>query len=465
MPNYITRIEIIGFHNLFDIDQSFQERVNIIHAANGAGKTSLIHCLVNILNGNYSHFLYVDFFRIRAWFSNDNFVTIHNDNYQRNQDAEIRVCINDDRRGKRITTNQNEFDELQFEIDKSSQENQQLSYKFDYTQTKVLLPTAYFPAFRTMIEAWQAVEDNMNIDKINSFARKIFGDFLPLIEYPTPRDIEKSLINELKIINHEISKIDRQLMSEISVKYFDASLEKKLSSNINNYELKIKEITSIFEQIKTFPVSEESYISSKEIYINISEKISSNIINEQNSQEFVTFLTIYHNSLKKLLGEIQDRFDLFFKYLSSVNTFLKDKKIEILNIETPENRQLVRIRFHDNSIIDGLSALSSGECQIITMMYTATYMSEKKVILIDEPEISLHPDWQRKLIKTIYQQLSEAQVIICTHSPMIAADYNAKELQSKYTNKILWRLDETKEEKFTNEDEGDYVEESNNYDE
>ncbi|MFM6156207.1 MAG: AAA family ATPase, partial [Sphaerospermopsis kisseleviana] len=177
--------------------------------------------------------------------------------------------------------------------------------------------------------------------------------------------------------------------------------------------------------------------------------------NEQNSQEFITFLTIYHNSLNKLLSEIQNKFDLFFKYLSSVNTFLKDKKIEILNIETPENRQLVRIRFHDNSIIDGLSALSSGECQIITIMYTATYMSQKKVILIDEPEISLHLDWQRKLIKKICQQVSETQVIICTHSPMIAADYNSllKELGSKYTNKSLWGFDETESENFTNKDE------------
>ncbi|MBD2137691.1 AAA family ATPase [Anabaena sp. FACHB-1237] len=469
MTNEITRIEIIGLHNMFDIDQSFQKGVNIIYAANGAGKTSLIHCLANILNGDYSRFLYVNFFRIRAWFSNDNFVTIHNENYQQNQDPEIRICINDDRRGKRITEGENgfnEFNKLDFENDQSNQENQQLSYKFDYTQMKVLLSTAYFPAFRTMIEAWQAVEDNMNIEQINSFARKIFGDFLPLIEYPTPKDIEKSLINQLKIINHKISKIDRQLMSEISVKYFDASLEKKLSSNINDYELKMKEITSIFEQIKTFPVTEESYISSKEIYINISEKISSNIINKQNSQEFVTFLTIYHNSLKKLLGEIQDKFYLFLKFLSSVNTFLKDKKIEIVNIETPENRQLVRIRFDNNSIIDGLSALSSGEYQIITIMYTATYMSDKKVILIDEPEISLHPDWQRKLIKTIYQQLSETQVIICTHSPMIAADYNPKELESKYTNRILWELYETEEEIFTNEDEEDYIEENNNnYDE
>jgi predicted ATP-binding protein involved in virulence len=46
---------------------------------------------------------------------------------------------------------------------------------------------------------------------------------------------------------------------------------------------------------------------------------------------------------------------------------------------------------------------------------------ENKVILIDEPELSLHPSWQNRVLK-IYENFAiknNCQVIIATHSPHI----------------------------------------------
>lgn len=42
---------------------------------------------------------------------------------------------------------------------------------------------------------------------------------------------------------------------------------------------------------------------------------------------------------------------------------------------------------------------------------------EKNLILIDEPEISLHPDLQKKLFKLLLEQSKDKQIIISTHSP------------------------------------------------
>lgn len=44
---------------------------------------------------------------------------------------------------------------------------------------------------------------------------------------------------------------------------------------------------------------------------------------------------------------------------------------------------------------------------------------ENSIILIDEPELSLHPKWQERIIK-VYERIGKNnQIIIATHSPHI----------------------------------------------
>jgi predicted ATP-dependent endonuclease of OLD family len=43
-------------------------------------------------------------------------------------------------------------------------------------------------------------------------------------------------------------------------------------------------------------------------------------------------------------------------------------------------------------------------------------------LLIDEPEISMHIDWQQELISAMTTLNSSAQIILATHSPEIMAD-------------------------------------------
>lgn len=71
--------------------------------------------------------------------------------------------------------------------------------------------------------------------------------------------------------------------------------------------------------------------------------------------------------------------------------------------------------------------LSAGEKQMLSFLcYNAFY--EQAPIFIDEPELSLHPDWQRRLFPTLLRQQSSNQFIIATHSPFIYAKYQDKEL-------------------------------------
>ena len=53
--------------------------------------------------------------------------------------------------------------------------------------------------------------------------------------------------------------------------------------------------------------------------------------------------------------------------------------------------------------------------------------SENTPIFIDEPELSLHIDWQRFLLPTLLDQSTGNQFFIATHSPFIYTGYPDKE--------------------------------------
>ncbi len=66
-----------------------------------------------------------------------------------------------------------------------------------------------------------------------------------------------------------------------------------------------------------------------------------------------------------------------------------------------------------------LDALSSGEKQMISLFAQLYLYPKKKLVLIDEPELSLSLDWQRKILPDILSSATCQQVIAITHSPFI----------------------------------------------
>lgn len=65
-------------------------------------------------------------------------------------------------------------------------------------------------------------------------------------------------------------------------------------------------------------------------------------------------------------------------------------------------------------------SLSSGEKQILLIYLTVLVQDRQNYLLImDEPEASLHIDWQQKLITTIRDLNPNVQIIMTTHSPAV----------------------------------------------
>jgi predicted ATP-binding protein involved in virulence len=91
------------------------------------------------------------------------------------------------------------------------------------------------------------------------------------------------------------------------------------------------------------------------------------------------------------------------------------------NKEIQFNDQTIDVKTHDGTTNIGLHSLSSGEKQLILILLE-TFLAGESSILIDEPEISMHIDWQQQLISAMTQLNPSAQIILATHSPEIMAD-------------------------------------------
>ena len=64
--------------------------------------------------------------------------------------------------------------------------------------------------------------------------------------------------------------------------------------------------------------------------------------------------------------------------------------------------------------------LSSGEKQILVILLTVLVEDNKPYVLfMDEPEVSLHVDWQKRLIDLILELNPNVQIILSTHSPAV----------------------------------------------
>jgi predicted ATP-dependent endonuclease of OLD family len=86
-----------------------------------------------------------------------------------------------------------------------------------------------------------------------------------------------------------------------------------------------------------------------------------------------------------------------------------------------------RLNFGDAAVAIASDSLSAGEKQMLSFIcYNAFY--QNSVVFIDEPELSLHVDWQRQLYPILQLQNSGNQFIFATHSPFIYAKYPDKEV-------------------------------------
>ena len=112
------------------------------------------------------------------------------------------------------------------------------------------------------------------------------------------------------------------------------------------------------------------------------------------------------------------------KYIEIVGNFIKDKEFSF----SDKGELMIKLKRSAKDVLPLLmKSLSSGEKQLLILL-TETLLQRKTnyVFIADEPELSLHIEWQRNLIKSIRELNPNAQILFATHAPEIAANFPKK---------------------------------------
>lgn len=115
-----------------------------------------------------------------------------------------------------------------------------------------------------------------------------------------------------------------------------------------------------------------------------------------------------HADIALLTARKSQFFDILDSLFSATGK-LVDRNSDTLSFKLGRSVTPVTIRPYD---------LSSGEKQVLLILTTVLLSHDRPMtIIMDEPEISLHFDWQRRLIEDICNLNGNLQLIIATHSP------------------------------------------------
>jgi predicted ATPase len=129
-----------------------------------------------------------------------------------------------------------------------------------------------------------------------------------------------------------------------------------------------------------------------------------------------------------LLGNIRGRIESAEESRGEIMAPIVEVQRVVRRMFHHKGIKLGRLNFGDAAEAISSDLLSAGEKQMLSFIAYNGLFSDS-TILIDEPELSLHVDWQRRLFSTLQRQQSENQFIIATHSPFIYSKYPDKEVQ------------------------------------
>jgi predicted ATP-binding protein involved in virulence len=129
-------------------------------------------------------------------------------------------------------------------------------------------------------------------------------------------------------------------------------------------------------------------------------------------------LTLYVQDTEQKLGVLDDIASRAKLLLDNINHKFNNKKLYI-------DREKGFIARGENGQDLDMDALSSGEQHEIVLLYDLLFRVEPNtLVLIDEPELSLHVAWQERFLPDLLRivKLAEIDVLIATHSPYIVGE-------------------------------------------
>lgn len=361
-------------HGLFGDRQpvvcSFRDDITILTGRNGAGKTTILKLLWYIISGNVHNALTEINFQS---------LILETDLYK----IELMKVSNNTCRGKFKASNE-EF-EREFE-DERDDDGDIESDARDTLNSLVLQfgASVFFPTFRRIEGGFglQAAKNGNNFNAMQ-FRIQTQGRF--------KNDIELGLQNLATSLSHKA----HSFVSSIST----LDIVKLLLENYSN-------------------LSQQISLNQQTAYQEIIDRIARR----------QTDLGASEIDAQALLTEISERIEAI--QASSKNdmrpwTALSELVERIFISQSIQIGSRVSLGEAANAI--NSDSLSAGEKQMLSFVSYNAFLTSN-IFFIDEPELSLHVDWQRQLFPILLGQATNNQYIICTHSPFIYSKYPESEI-------------------------------------
>lgn len=438
----IEKIEIYNLHGEYNYKIDFDRKLTFLHGPNGCGKTTILNILASIVTGKLYNLTDYTFSKIVLNYMNEN---------EDNEEIVIRIEKIDKNIRKMIITFQNEPFEIE-DIDnlkeilfrKTEDDNLDRSFYSMYPfaeKIKEVFNYVYLPLNRYGNGAYDAYRDyyrysNRRFHFIQQ--QNPYNTYLNESLQYVAELIRDSCIN----INVEENRINNNFRNDV------------LTSSIRvSSDMPIGQIFQDIDQCKW-----DEVLKSKEVYIKTLIEIGVYDVNLQNKIEqfFVEFEDAYNDyqsrSNNKKTGIKVDfawQYAEFLKIKSIAELAKENEKIkevvrrpkevfiEVINdffISSGSDKKIMvnsegQVYFDTHSQKLKLQDLSSGEKQLIitfTSLIFGLKGKNKGIFIVDEPEASLHLEWQSKFVPAILKANENIQLIFATHSPELIGKYRSK---------------------------------------
>ena len=387
----IQSLKVEGLNNRLSGEFEFHEDLNIFTGPNGSCKTTLLKLIWYLISGNLE--------RIRREIPLQS-VSIYTDQFSLH-----------------ITCD--ELDKVNFECKFVNKGNSSLIVAVD-------------PA-NGYIEQY---EDIVKLDELNSqVAQKMDNSLF----FPTFRRIEGGVSSrQISTSNLGERMHPYRTMEKLQDAMSDLSSEVSFRNHRFISSISTNDIASLLMQ-KHVDISEWIDRLQVELSHEITQKIEDYFSNEKKSgtqepQKAHPVLNNIQRRVKQVASERETSLKAFSVLSDLTRSILQYQSIRVTRQVTyGEGTRGITLDESTEGITlsetkDAISSdkLSSGEKQMLSFLcYNA--FSKDTAIFIDEPELSLHVDWQSLLLPTLLEQSTTNQFFVATHSPFIYTVYPDKE--------------------------------------
>lgn len=426
----ICGLSVAGLFGLYDYSISFkdsEDNFTIITSPNGYGKTTILR-IINSLDVKRLYYLYLlKFIRIEVSFDDGSLLSLHEINSNNNGETNSDIAKN--RRlglSMRWSMEGNEICRFEYRQDEM--------YKAkDYAVRQMLMRSAYR---KDVITEEDFTYGELG-EALNSRIAKIQCQEQFLLQLAT---LQINFIEANRIYS-ENNNIGIQKQNKPPIIQIVEDLRNKLSIATNGFLNKVQQLDSDFIKIllkeDVEKIDREKY-ESKAAYLTekITELANYGLARRQTIPSYNDSKSNILSAYIKLMEEKYSYYD--GDILPSIKIFnekLNQKRFTNKNIIVSVQHGL-RIESANGDILDA-DMLSSGEQNELVILYDLIFKTpEGSILLIDEPENSLHVAWQNTFVEDVLAIIAQRklQIIVASHSPTIVSDALDSQVIDLYYN-------------------------------